>query len=57
LRIPFDRRIAEALAQGKTLVESFPEFLPRFEGLYHQILDIVDKRTNGTPAIQPELST
>lgn len=56
LRIPFDRRIAEALAQGKTLVESFPEFLPRFEGLYHQILDIVDKRTNGIPAIQPELS-
>jgi len=56
MRIPFDRRIAEALAQGKTLVESFPEFLPRFERLYHQILDIVAKRANGAPAIQPELS-
>lgn len=56
MRIPFDRQIAAALAQGKTLVESFPEYLPSFRQLYRQILDIISKRANEASAIQPELS-
>jgi len=38
MRIPFDRRIGEAIAQGRTLVEAFPEYIPRFRELYDRIL-------------------
>jgi MinD superfamily P-loop ATPase len=33
LRIPFDRAIAEGIAQGQTLVDLQPEYRARFEGL------------------------
>ncbi len=37
MRIPLDRRIAEAYAQGKTIVEQIPEYHERFMALYRRI--------------------
>lgn len=37
MSIPLDRRIAEAISDGKALVEALPEYLPRFRELYHAI--------------------
>ncbi len=37
MRIPFERSIAEAIAQGKTLVEIHPEFKFQFQQLYLRI--------------------
>jgi MinD superfamily P-loop ATPase len=37
MRIPLDRRIAEAISGGKALVEALPEYRPRFLKLYEQI--------------------
>jgi MinD superfamily P-loop ATPase len=37
MHIPLERRIGEAIARGQTLVEAFPEYLPRFRQLYGQI--------------------
>ena len=37
MSIPLDRRIAEAISEGKALVEALPEYLPRFRELYHAI--------------------
>ncbi len=37
MRIPLDRRIAEAVSDGKALVEALPEYRPRFVRLYEQI--------------------
>jgi MinD superfamily P-loop ATPase len=37
MRIPLDRRIAEAIAEGKALVEELPEYQPRFVELYERI--------------------
>jgi MinD superfamily P-loop ATPase len=37
LRIPFERVIAEGVAQGKTLVEIHPEYADRFLRLFTQI--------------------
>jgi MinD superfamily P-loop ATPase len=37
LRIPFEREIAEGIAQGKTLVEIHPETVPLFRHLFVQI--------------------
>ncbi len=37
MRIPLDRRIAEAISGGKPLVEALPEYRPRFVRLYEQI--------------------
>jgi MinD superfamily P-loop ATPase len=37
LRIPFERVIAEGVAQGKTLVEIHPEFTDRFRHMFTQI--------------------
>ncbi len=45
MRIPLDRRIAEALAQGDILVEAFPEYLPSFQDLYAQIRILVEAGT------------
>ncbi len=39
LRIPHDRRIAEAYARGDTLVHAFPEWQKPLRGLYERILD------------------
>ena len=38
LRIPFEREIAEGIAQGKTLVEIHPETIPLFKQLFSQVL-------------------
>jgi MinD superfamily P-loop ATPase len=37
LRIPFDRAIAEGIAQGRTLVDIHPEYTPRFRAIAQQI--------------------
>lgn len=37
LRIPFERAIAEGIAQGQTLVEIRPEYVPRFRALHKEI--------------------
>lgn len=37
MRIPLDRHIAEAISEGKTLVEALPEYRPRFRQLGEQI--------------------
>jgi len=44
MRIPMDRRIAESLARGHSLVESFPEYLPKFRVLYERIVDITKEK-------------
>jgi MinD superfamily P-loop ATPase len=38
MRIPLDRRIAEAISGGKALVEALPEYLPQFRQLYVRIV-------------------
>ncbi len=37
MRIPFDRRIAEAYSVGTPLVEAFPDYKPRFRGILKEI--------------------
>jgi MinD superfamily P-loop ATPase len=37
MRIPLDRRIAEAYSDGETLVETLPEYRERFQNLYTAI--------------------
>lgn len=39
MRIPMNRRIAEALARGEALVNAFPEYLPEFRALYTRIAE------------------
>jgi MinD superfamily P-loop ATPase len=41
LRIPFEREIAEGIAQGKTLVEIHPETIPLFRRLFIRIVSAV----------------
>jgi MinD superfamily P-loop ATPase len=38
MRIPLERRIAEAYSDGKPMVSVFPEYRARFLALYHRIL-------------------
>ena len=45
MTIPFDRRIAEAYANGQTMVEALPEYKEVFQQLYGRICALVD--TNG----------
>jgi MinD superfamily P-loop ATPase len=42
MRIPYDERIGRAVADGKPLVEAFPDYLPRFRELFSCITDILD---------------
>lgn len=37
MRIPFDREIAQGIAQGKTLLDIYPDYIERFQNLYEQI--------------------
>ena len=37
LRIPFERAIAEGIAQGRTLLEIHPEYAARFRALYAEV--------------------
>jgi MinD superfamily P-loop ATPase len=46
MEIPFDRRIAEAYAQGRVLVEELPEWNERFRNLYAQIQEKVSAGEN-----------
>jgi MinD superfamily P-loop ATPase len=44
MRIPLDRRIAEAISGGQALVEALPEYRAHFVALYEQIAGIVSSR-------------
>jgi MinD superfamily P-loop ATPase len=39
MRIPLDRRIAEAISGGRALVEAMPEYETRFQGLFQGIVE------------------
>lgn len=43
MRIPLDRRIAEAYSEGVPLVEALPEYRPRFARLWEAITALVEK--------------
>ncbi|MFQ6100935.1 MAG: ATP-binding protein [Anaerolineae bacterium] len=43
MRIPLDRRIAEAYSEGMPLVETLPEYRAQFRQLYLQIADHIGK--------------
>jgi MinD superfamily P-loop ATPase len=47
MRIPLDRRIAEAYSDGGTLVEALPEYRERFQDLYAAIGRLVAERKAG----------
>jgi MinD superfamily P-loop ATPase len=40
MRIPLDRRIAEAYSEGVPLIEARPEYEPRLQELYQQIAEV-----------------
>lgn len=42
-RVPMERRFAEAIASGKTLVEAAPEYLPVFENILERISEQVGR--------------
>ncbi len=44
MRIPLQRRIAEAISAGQALVEALPEYRPRFMELYKQIECVMASR-------------
>jgi MinD superfamily P-loop ATPase len=44
MRIPLDRRIAEAISGGEALVDALPEYRPRFLKLYEQIVEELASR-------------
>lgn len=44
LRIPLDRRIAQAIADGQPLIEAMPEYRPRFRELFERIAQEVAAR-------------
>lgn len=44
LRIPFERAIAAGIAQGKNLVEIYPEYAERFRKLYEMIRELQRRR-------------
>lgn len=50
MRIPLERRIAEAYAEGVPLIEALPEYRTRFAALYQQIAAMV--RQGGQPDAQ-----
>ena len=43
MRIPMEKRIAQELARGNSLLEAFPEYTPAFEAVHLQINEIVSK--------------
>jgi len=40
MRIPLDRRIAEAYSEGQTMIETLPEYRQRFVKLYQRIMKV-----------------
>jgi MinD superfamily P-loop ATPase len=47
MRIPLDRRIAEAYSDGGVLVETLPEYRGQFQNLYAAIGRLVEKTSRG----------
>lgn len=47
LRIPHDRRIAEAYSKGITLAAAMPEWKEQFMHCYDQIIQYIEKQTGG----------
>jgi MinD superfamily P-loop ATPase len=47
MRIPYQRQIAEAGAEGIPLVQAIPEYRSEFQGLYASIKDLLQKRVEG----------
>jgi len=45
MRIPLDRRIAEAYSDGGTLVEALPEYIEEFRRLYERIGEVAGAET------------
>jgi len=41
MRIPFSRKTGEGIAQGKTLIEIYPDYLKEFQNLHRQIGAII----------------
>jgi MinD superfamily P-loop ATPase len=44
MRIPLDRRIAEAISEGRVLVDALPEYRRTFQDLYEQLARLVAGR-------------
>lgn len=44
LRIPFDRKIGEGIAQGKPLIEIRPEYIPHFQNLINKIQIMISNK-------------
>jgi MinD superfamily P-loop ATPase len=44
MEIPEDRRIAEAYSRGEMIIQVLPEYRERFQGLYDQIVALVNAR-------------
>ncbi|MBC7223604.1 MAG: ATP-binding protein [Anaerolineae bacterium] len=44
MRIPLDRRVAEAYSEGKSILEAVPEYQPQFVHLYRRIQRMVERR-------------
>jgi MinD superfamily P-loop ATPase len=47
MRIPHERRIAEAISEGRALVEALPEYRAQFVALYQRILDLLGDAEEG----------
>jgi MinD superfamily P-loop ATPase len=47
MRIPLDQRIAEGIARGRPLIHILPAYVERFQALYAQIVEIVEKNRLG----------
>jgi MinD superfamily P-loop ATPase len=45
MEIPFDRRIAEAYSNGRTIVDALPEYRDKFRQLYCQMVDLVESQS------------
>jgi MinD superfamily P-loop ATPase len=46
MKIPFDRRIAEAYSRGKLIVTEMPEWKEKFLGLYNNIDKLAKREKN-----------
>jgi MinD superfamily P-loop ATPase len=47
MRIPYQKQIAEAGAEGIPLVQAIPEYRSEFQGLYTSIKDLLQKGAEG----------
>jgi MinD superfamily P-loop ATPase len=54
MRIPLDRRIAEAYSEGVSLIETLPAYRERFQGLYEQIVRLSNGNSGRQNASVPE---